>query len=444
MTDRQTSMTEGNILKALLSFAFPILIGNIFQQFYNIADTAIIGNLLGDKAFAAVGAAAPIYSLIISLSNGMTNGFSVVMARFYGAEDRENMKKAISLTYILTIGVSLVLTVISLLGLKPLLEFLKTPSDIIGDAESYLRAIILFTAVTMFYNMFSGMFRAIGNSRIPLYFLIIATVINVGLDFLFVGAFRMGVAGAAYATVIAQGISAALCLIAIKLKYPDLLFSFRHAKPEKNLLGELSLMGVSMAMMLVVVSIGSVALQNAVNSFGSDTITAHTAARKFGDLFMLPLGTVSISASTFAGQNLGAGKYERVKDGIITSIKIAMVWSAISVLCAFTIAEPVVRALTGTENEFIVATALQYIRINLPFFFVLSVLLVLRSSLQGVGRKLVPLCGSVIELVAKFAAAFFIAPALGYIGICFLEPAIWIICAVIVAIDFVRFYRQWC
>ncbi len=429
-------MTEGSILRSLLLFAFPILIGNIFQQCYNIADTAVIGNLLGDDALAAVGAAAPIYSLVISFANGMTNGFSVVIARFYGAGDTEGMKRAISFSYILTAGISVLLTAASMAGIRPLLVFLNTPEEIRADAESYLRIILLFSVVTMFYNMFAGMFRAIGNSRVPLYFLVAATVLNVGLDIIFVKFLDMGVAGAGRATVIAQAVSVVLCAVAVRKKFRLLEFRRESLKPDKRLLGDLSLTGLSMGLMLAVVSVGSVAMQNAVNSLGKGTVTAHTAARKFGDIFMLVLGTVSLSASTFASQNYGAGNMERVKKGIITSMLIGFVWSAVSVICAYTAAVPVVKALTGTQNGFVVETAVKYIRINLPFFFVLNILLILRSSLQGLGRKLVPICGSVIELAGKFAAAAFIAPAFGYTGICFIEPAIWIVCAVVVIADF--------
>ncbi|MCM1507996.1 MAG: MATE family efflux transporter [Ruminococcus flavefaciens] len=438
---KPSTMTEGSILKALLLFAFPILIGNIFQQFYNIADTAIIGNLLGDDALASVGAAAPVYNLIVSIANGMTNGFAVIIARYFGAGDKQNMKKAITLSYILTIGISVILTVISLIGLNPLLVFLKTPDNIIADTENYLRIIFMFSTATMLYNMFAGMFRAIGNSRIPLYFLIVSTAVNIVLDIVFVKYMDMGVSGAGYATVIAQVVSVIFCFVCVKCKYKDLGFDRKSAVFDKSLLSDLSLTGLSMGLMLAVVSVGSVALQNAVNSLGSDTITAHTAARKFDDIFMLPLGTVSLSASTFASQNYGAKNYERVKKGIVISIIIALIWSAVSVVCSFTIVSPLVKAFTGTENDFIIETAVKYIKINIPFFFVLSFLLVLRSSLQGVGRKIVPLCGSIIELIAKFSAVIFIAPV-GYIGICWLEPVIWIICAVIIIIDFIRFIHN--
>lgn len=197
-----------------------------------------------------------------------------------------------------------------------------------------------------------------------------------------------------------------------------------------------------MGLMLAVVSVGSVALQSAVNSFGSQVIAAHTAARKIDDIFMLPLGTLSLAASTFASQNYGAGQMQRVKKGITVSVLIAFVWSAVSCAIVFGFGAEIVRLLSGSNDSVVINTAVQYISINIPFFFVLSVLLVLRSSLQGVGRKIIPLSASIIELTAKFIAVGWIAPLLGYFGICILEPIIWSICTVIVVIDFWMFQRK--
>lgn len=402
------NMTEGNILKSMLYFSFPILIGNLFQQLYNVVDTAVVGNLLGDDAIAAVGAAAPVYSLVISLANGITNGFSVIIARFFGADNREKMMKAISLSYVLTLLISIILTVISLSVLDPLLHFLETPDNIFNDTRAYLRTIMMFCVVTMFYNMFAGMFRAIGNSTMPLIFLIISTLLNVVLDITFVKFLHMGVEGAAVATVIAQVVSVVLCLTSISVKFKMLAFKVKSFVLEWNLIGDLLVTGFSMGLMLVVVSIGSVALQNAVNSLGSKTITAHTAARKFDELFMLPLGTLSMVASTFASQNFGAGKMDRVKKGITTAILLGIGWGVFTFVFALILSPTIVKALTGTSDSYVLSTAVRYITINTPFFAVLSVLLILRSSLQGLGKKTVPIFASVIELISKFVAAIYI------------------------------------
>lgn len=435
-------MTEGSILRNLIWFAVPVLIGNIFQQLYNVADTAIIGNILGDTALAAVGAAAPVYGLMIGFAGGLTNGFAVVIARFFGAGDERGVKRSVALTYLLSAGIAFVLTVASLIALHPLMASLKTPPEIIGDTEKYMRVIMLFSAVTIAYNMFAGMMRALGNSKTPLYFLIVSTFVNIGLDFLFVGAFKMGVAGAAYATVISQGVSVALCIWYVVKKCRVLLFSRRELTLDKPLLSDLATTGMSMGLMYAIVSVGSVILQGAVNSFGTSTITAHTAARKIDDIFMLPLGTIALASSTFASQNFGAGKMERVKKGIKYSIFIALGWSAFSVIVAVLFRRTMIRALTGTSDPAVIATASKYIVWNISFFFVLSFLLVLRSSLQGVGRKLVPVTGSAVEFALKIVAAAVFAPKLGYFGICISEPVIWIACAAIVIADYMLFTRR--
>lgn len=435
-------MTEGNIITVILIFAFPIFLGNIFQQLYNVVDTAVIGNVLGDDALAAVGASAALYGLVIGFSSGITNGFSVVLARFFGAKDEEKMRESVAWIYVLTVVIGGILTALSLIFLHPILEALKTPDNLISRTDRYLRIILAFSLIIMIYNMFSGILRAIGNSRVPLYFLIISSVLNAILDYVFVKNLGLGIAGAAYATIIAMAISAVLCAVYIWLKCPMLHFSAAYLKWDPALLKELLTTGFSMGLMLVVVSIGSVALQRAVNSLGETIMTAHTAARKLDDVFMLPLGTLSMASSTFASQNLGAGKYDRVQKGIKQGILLAMGWSLISIVCVFCFGRSMIHLLTGTSNQEVIKWAFLYIRINIAFFMALGVLLILRSSLQGIGRKLVPVLGSVVELALKFAAAVFVADWLGYFGICILEPVIWIICALMVFLDFYIYFRK--
>lgn len=435
------NMTEGSILGCLLTFAFPILIGNIFQQLYNVVDTAVVGNVLGDNALASIGAAAPIYSLVVSFANGITNGFAVIIARAFGADKEDEIRKSVALTFVLTAVLSVIFMAGSLLLLNPLLNFLETPTTIIKETKQYLFIILAFSVATMFYNMFAGMLRAIGNSRAPLYFLVIAMIINVLLDIILVKYTPLGVAGAACATVIAQLMSVVLCIVYIYKKCPMFIFRPKDVVWDGRLIGELLSTGLSMGLMIVVVSIGSVALQRAVNSLGEQTIAAHTAARKIDDIFMLPLGTITMAASTFTSQNFGAGKMERVKKGIITSILIDFVWSAFACLCSVFGSGLMVQLLSGTKDPVVLNCATNYIRINLPFFFVLSILLVLRSSLQSVGRKLIPVIGSIVELIAKFLAVIVIVPMFGYMGVCFLEPVIWILSAMLVCVEYVRFVR---
>lgn len=439
MNKSSINMTEGNILKNLVCFAIPVLIGNIFQQLYNVADTAIIGNILGDKALAAVGAATPVYNLLIGFAGGLTNGFAVIIARYFGADNEEKMKKSIAMTYVLSAVIAVVLTIGSIIILHPLMKSLKTPDEIISDTEKYMRIIMLFSIVMIAYNMISGMMRAIGNSKAPLLFLVISTVVNIGLDFLFVKGFHMGVAGAAYATVISQGVSVVLCFIYVMKRCSFLIFRKTNLVWDKEMFADITGTGLSMGLMYAIVSIGSVILQGAVNSLGSSTITAHTAARKIDDIFMLPLGTISMAVSTFASQNYGAGRIDRLKKGICYGIIISTLWSVISAAICIPLCKPLIYALTGTTDEAVITTASKYIIWNISFFFLLGILLVLRSSLQGVGRKIVPVSGSIVELLLKISAVNVPAMNLGYFGICILEPIIWGVCAFIVLVDYAVF-----
>lgn len=442
MPKSSTNMTEGNIFKNLIYFAIPVLIGNIFQQLYNVADTAIIGNILGDTALAAVGASAPVYGLITGFAGGLTNGFAVIISRYFGANNKSSLKQSISMTYILSGIISLIMTIVGILSISPLMTALKTPTEIIDDTTNYMRIIILFSTVTVAYNMIAGMMRAVGNSKTPLYCLIISTFVNIILDIIFIKNFDMGVTGAAYATVIAQIVSVILCFVYAVKKCNFLIFKKSDFVWNRELFSDLLSTGMSMGLMYAIVSIGSVILQGAVNSFGTSTITAHTSARKIDEIFMMPISTISMATATFVSQNFGAGKMDRVKKGIKYSIIISTIWSIISIFIVLFLRRPIIQALSGTNDNFIISTASEYVIWNISFFFVLGILLTLRTSLQSVGKKIVPITGSIIEFLLKIVAAAIIAPKLGYFGICILEPVIWVICALVVIIDYIVFIKK--
>lgn len=430
------NMTSGSPLRIILLFSLPILLGCIFQQLYNVADTAVVGHTLGDQSLAAIGATSSVYILIINFANGFMNGFSVIIAKYFGAGNESKMRNAVSLSVLLSAAIAVLLTAAGLIGINPLLRLLGTPDDIFAESSRYLTIIIAFLCVTIFYNMLAGMLRAVGNSLVPLIALITATCINIALDIVFIRFFHMGVAGAAYATVIAQMISAVICLVYIYIKCPLLRFSPKLLRFDGLLLGELLTTGISMALMLAVVDIGSVILQGGVNSFGSATITAHTAGRRIDYMLMMPLSSIGAAAATFVSQNYGAGRFDRVTKGIKISVIITYVWNAAVLILCSLFGRAAITALTGTSDTEIIATAFQYLIINVPFFFILSILLILRSCLQSIGKKTVPLIASVIEMISKLLAVRFLVPALGYLGICILEPIIWFVCAIMVLIDF--------
>lgn len=432
------NMTEGKILPILLSFALPILIGNAFQQLYNVVDTAVIGNILGDEALAAVGATSAVYSLMIGFTNGMSNGFSVVIARHFGSGDEEQLHRVVNLTFLLALIISGALTLASIFFLHPLLVFLKTPDEILVLSEQYISLIMRFVSVTMLYNMLAGMLRALGNSRIPLYVLILSSIVNVILDIVFVKYCGMGVRGAAFATVLAQVLSVLLTLIYIILKCPLLHLKLQYFTLSLKLIGELLSTGFSMAMMLVLTNIGTVAMQGAVNSLGTQVITGHTAARKIHDLFMLPMGTICTSAATFVSQNYGAKKPDRIHQGIKISLWVGTVWSGIALLIVLFLGKPLIIALTGTEDNYVVQICFRYLITNVPFYTLVNILLVYRNSLQGLNQKIVPVVASTMELIGKFVGAFVFVPLMDYWGICIIEPITWVATIPVVAISFYR------
>lgn len=437
----EISLTEGSITKAILFFSLPILIGNIFQQLYNVVDTAIIGNVLGDRALAAVGATSAFYTLVIGFANGFTSGFSVVLARFYGADDQREVRKNVSLIYVMTFLIAVLLTVISILGLHPVLVLLKTPENILGQTEMYLKIVLGCSGITMFYNMFSAILRAIGNSKTPLYFLILSSVANVILDIAFVKYLGFGIPGAAYATVLAQVLSVVLCFFYVWVKCPILKFNLKDLSWDSKRVGNLLSMGFSMGLTTVVIFSGSVALQRAVNSLGEKIIAAHTAARKIHEVFICPLVTLSTTASTFTSQNLGAGKHDRIHKGVKTGVALSIAWSVIAILCIGFFGTQIIQTFTGTSDTYIIKNALMYAWFNTGFFTMLGIMLVIRNSLQGLGRMVVPVLGSVVEFVVKFGSVGLISNRLGYFGVSILEPIIWVISAVMVVVDYMVYRR---
>lgn len=425
MKNRTIDLTGGSIVKSLLMFAVPLFISNLFQQLYNTADTMIVGNVLGDQSLAAIGSTAAVFELIIGFANGVGSGFGIVAACMWGAGDREKLKKAVASSLVLSLIFSLLLTLLSFLALRPLLVLLKTPADIIDEAYGYIRVICSAVSVTMMYNLGAALLRAIGDSVTPLIILLIASGLNIVLDFLFMAHFSMGIAGAAVATVIAQGVCCIFCLLFILRRAKVLIPSAKDFAPDGSLYRELLSQGFSMGFMLSIVSMGTVALQSSINPLGTTIIAAHTTARKLFGLLSMPLGTMSTAIATFVSQNYGAGQYRRIRQGVRQANLMAMCYSVIVTVVIFFTAPVVVKTMSGSSDPFIIQTGSRYLYINLPFFTVLSILVNLRNALQGMGRKVIPLFSSIIELSGKVLFASLLIPAIGYLGVCFCEPFVW-------------------
>lgn len=429
-------LTKGNIIRLLIAFSVPLLVGNIFQQLYNIVDTKVVGEILGEDALAAIGASSPVFNLIIGALNGLGNGFGIVIAKYYGAKDMNHMRQAVANGVCLCMGITMAVTVIALFLIRPLLNLLNTPADIMEQCTGYIRVIILFMIFTAAYNLCAAVLRALGDTIRPLIFLAIATIINVGLDILFVGVLHMDVQGAAYATIIAQAISCGCCIFYIIKKCPEL-----HLKPSdftlrKYLISDLMGQGMAMAFMLCFVSIGTLILQGAINKFGTGIITAHTIARKLSEIFMMPFSTLGVAAATFTGQNYGAGRFDRIRIGIRDAILLSWVWAIIVIAAVYLLAPFLIDLISGATTVEIIETARRYLRFDTPFYFVLGVLIVIRNAMQGLGRKIIPMISSGIELVGKLVVAWVLADRMGYFGIILSEPATWILCTILLSITF--------
>lgn len=439
-------MTKGSPSKLILQFAVPLLIGNLFQLVYSLTDTRIVGSFLGETALAAVGATNSLNSLMIGFLMGMTNGFAIVVARFFGAGDHRNMKKSIAGTVFLSAITVAALTVLTVLFLTPLLRLLNTPEDLLAQSAAYFRIILLGMMVTVFYDACAAVLRAVGDSITPLLFLIVSTAFNVGLDLLFICVFDWGVPSAAIATVMAQAISVLMCLLYISKKYPQLMLSredFNRFFHDRHTIGWMYSTGLSMGFMLSLVNIGSVVLQSAINTFGANIIVAHTAARKLTEVFMMPFSVLSTTMATYCSQNLGAGQIARIKTGIWRSLLLSWAWCVIAIVISYTVVPSLIYMVTGSTTPEIIQTATRYLHINSLFYFVTVVISVLRNSLQGMGDMITPLISSAIELVGKVLIVIVLVPRMAYMGVIVSEPIIWFIMVIplIVQVLFGKTFR---
>lgn len=423
-------MTKGSPTQLLLQFAIPLLIGQLFQLVYSLTDTRIVGSFLGESALAAVGATNSLNSLMIGFLMGMTNGFAIVTARYFGGGDHRGMKKAIAGTIVLSAFTVILLTIVTVTFLHPLLLLLHTPAELLEQAATYFRIILLGMIVTVFYDACAATLRAVGDSITPLIFLVLSTIFNVGLDLLLICGFHMGVASAACATVCSQGISVVMCLLFIKFRYPDLVpcrDDFMRFYHDRHVLQWMYSTGLSMGFMLSLVNLGSVVLQSAINTFGANIIVAHTAARKLTEMFMMPFSVLATTMATYCSQNLGAGKLQRIKAGIWRALILSWLWCGIVLVIVYTIVPTLIYMVTGTHTAEIINTATLYLRINAVLYAVTVVISVLRNSLQGMGDMVTPLVSSSIELVGKVLVVILLVPHLDYMGVIVSEPIIWCI-----------------
>lgn len=423
--NRNVDLMNGPIFRSLLVFMLPILVSCLFQQLYNTVDTMIVGNVLGDTALAAIGSCGSIYELLVGFGLGIGNGLAIVAAHSYGAQDHDLLKKTVAGSLVIGLVASLCITLAGVLGLHPLLLMLDTPAEILDDAYRYILTIDLGVLVMFAYNLCAGLLRAIGNSVMPLVFLLISSGLNVVLDLLFIARLGMGVQGAAVATVISQGVSVVLCILYIFLRVKILLPEKQHFRVGSHLYWELFSQSISMGLMSSIVSAGSVVLQYGINGLGTLVIAGHTAARKLFAFTDMPLSAMASACSTYVSQNYGANHPDRVRRGMRDIYLYSVVVAAAAVLLMAAGAEWMVKLVSGSSEPVVLENGARYLVWNAPFYAVLGMLLSTRYALQSMGEKVLPLLSSVIEFLGKIVFVLLFIPRFEYNAVILCEPVIW-------------------
>lgn len=419
-------LTQGRPLNLILGFAIPVLFGMLFQQFYNLVDTMIVGKILGPDALAAVGSTGSLNFMIIGFCNGVCSGFAIPMAQAFGAKDEKALKQFIGSCFWLCAVFSVIMAVATGLLCKPILRLMKTPADILEDAYRYIVIIFWGIPVTYLYNMLSGMIRSVGDSKTPVLFLGIASVLNIVLDVVLITVIPMGVAGAATATVIAQGVSGVACLFYIKKRFPILKPEGRQWRLDKRCAGKLCAMGLPMGLQYSVTAIGSVILQSAVNSLGTLYVASVTAGSKLGLIFCCPFDALGATIATYGGQNIGAGRVNRIGEGVKVCMTLGSVYSLLVFGLFFTMGDRLVLLFVDVENAQIIANARMFLVYNSLFYVPLTAVNVYRFVIQGVGYSQLAILAGVFEMAARAAVGLIFVPMVGFAAACVASPSAWV------------------
>lgn len=432
--DMSKDMTEGNPLRLLIHFSIPILLGTLFQLLYNMVDTVIVGRYLGIQALSAVGATGAVTYLVTGFCTGICNGFAIPIAQQFGAKDYKRMRRYVMNCVYLTSLFAIIFFICTTVFCMDILELMRMPSEIIKDSYSYLIIIFAGIPITFLYNMTAGVLRAIGDSKRPFYFLLVATGINIVLDLFFIIGLGMGVRGASFATVIAQAFSAIGCVVYIRKKYEILRIQSDEKQFDKVCILDLCRMGIPLGLLTCVTGIGTVIVQSAVNVLGMAYVASYTAVGKLKQISVMPYIAMDSAIATFTSQNYGAGKIDRVKKGVKAGL---VIYTAITlvVLPILTFAGDKVALIfvEASEVEVLQSVDLFY-KCCGPFYIVLIFLDCYRSVLQGLGHSNISMIAGVLELAARGFMSLVIVPVVGYIGVCFADTAAWIVAAIWVAV----------
>lgn len=420
-------MTTGSPMKLILGFSIPLFFGFLFQQFYNIVDTIIVGRFLGVDDLAAVGSTGSINFLIIGFCIGVCSGFSIPVSHKFGAGDYVGMRKMVANCTWLSGLFAVVMTVLTTFFCRQILILMKTPADIIEGAYKYIWVIFLGIPVTYLYNMLSGIIRALGDSKTPVIFLLISSVLNIGLDLLFIVVLHTGVAGAAWATVISQGISGVLCLLYMIKKFDILHIQKEEWAVESQMMLTLCNMGIPMGLQYSITAIGSVILQTATNTLGSIAVASTTAAGRIGGFLACPFDAMGSTMATYSGQNVGAGKLERVGQGMRSCIWLGAGYSVIALLVSVLFGKQLATLFVEGTETVILENVQLFLIINTVCYFPLALVNIIRFTIQGVGFPRFAILAGVFEMIARALAGIVLVPAFGFVGACLGSPIAWIL-----------------
>ncbi len=419
-------MTSGNPAKLILLFALPLIVGNIFQQFYSMADTVIVGRTIGVHALAAVGCTGSISFLILGFVMGFTSGLSIITAQKFGAQDEEGVKRSFAISILLSAAVTVVMTVLSLMLVRPILEILQTPPEIIEDAASYLFIIFCGIGASVLFNLASNMLRALGDAKTPLYFLVLACCINIVLDLVLILAFHLGVSGAGLATILSQMLSGICCFVFIMKKTPMLWVEKRHFAEGMGELRKHLTTAFPMAFQMSIIAVGALILQFALNGLGSVSVAAYTAAQKIDSIATMPMNSLGAAMATYAAQNYGASKPMRIRKGVFQCILISVSFSILMGLMNIFAGSSLAAVFVGKGEKEVLHLARVYLGINGTFYPVLALLFIYRFTLQGLGKSVIPTVAGTMELVMRALAAAILVHYLGFAGACAANPLAWI------------------
>ena len=425
MKDSSFNMTTGKPLKNILVFAVPIMLSGLIQQCYNVADTYIVGRYISADALAAVGSVGPMSSLLMGLAMGVTGGFAIPIAQSFGAGDKKKTNHYAGNAIALTIIISLAIMSLSLFLVRPILTLLGTPEEIFADARLYVSIIYAGAIFTTLYNVLASILRALGDSKAPLKFLTVTAVLNVFLNYLTIAILGMGVDGAAISTVLSQLVSCILCVIYIKGKKEMLNITWEDFKIKKTTTVLMLKMGVPMSLQFSITGIGSMVLQSTINSYGPSVMAGFTIANKPELLANIPLSATGVACATFAGQNYGAGRLDRVREGAKSAILFAGSMSVVMSVILYLFGGKIAQIFVDEANIETIQAAHIYLKVIAVFYFALAVLFVFRNILQGIGKSYVSMIAGVSELCGRVVAALFLSKVFGFFGVCLASPFAW-------------------